>query len=78
MPYKTRKIRGKNCYRVYNPKKNHTFSKCASKENAEKQVRLLRALQFNKSFVPTGMRTRKVTKRGSNRKSTSKTRSKRR
>tara|TARA_B100000945_G_C20142011_1_gene484361 strand:+ start:463 stop:681 length:219 start_codon:yes stop_codon:yes gene_type:complete len=50
MPYKTRKVRGKNCYKVYKPKDKKVFSKCTTKENAMKQIRLLRALQFNKSF----------------------------
>ena len=50
MPYKTRKVRGKNCYKVYKPKDKRVFSKCTTKENAMKQIRLLRALQFNKSF----------------------------
>ena len=66
MPYQSRKVRGKNCYRVTkkikktgkplnkNNKsiKNKTvFSKCTTKEKADKQVRLLRALQYNKNFV---------------------------
>jgi hypothetical protein len=67
MPYQTRKIRGKNCYRVTKKSgknnrkslnknnksfKNKTvFSKCTTKEKADKQLRLLRALQYNKNFV---------------------------
>ena len=54
MPYKTRKVRGKNCYKVYKPKDGKIFSKCTTKENAKKQMRLLRAIQFNKKFAPTG------------------------
>lgn len=50
MPYATRKVRGKPCYRVYNRKTRRVFSKCSSKENAIKQMRLLRAIQNNKSF----------------------------
>lgn len=50
MPYKTRKVRGKNCYRVYNSKSKKTFSACTSAANATKQIRLLRALQNNKTF----------------------------
>jgi hypothetical protein len=52
MPYSTRKVRGKNCYRVYNIKTKKTFSKCTSKKNAEKQLRLLRAIHYNKDFSP--------------------------
>ena len=50
MPYKTRKVRGKNCYRVYNSKSKKTFATCTSAENAAKQIRLLRGLQNNKTF----------------------------
>jgi hypothetical protein len=35
------------------------MSKCTSKKNAQKQMRLLRAIQFNKDFIP-----RKSTKNG--------------
>jgi hypothetical protein len=51
MPYKMRKTNKKNCYRVYNSKTKKTFSKCSTRDNALKQLRLLRALQFNKKFV---------------------------
>lgn len=57
MPYTSRKVRGKNCYRVSNKKKKHVFSKCTTKRNAKKQIRLLRALQFNKNFIPNLRRT---------------------
>lgn len=50
MPYKTRKVRNKECYRVYNPKTNKTFAKCATRKNALSQMKLLRGLQNNKSF----------------------------
>lgn len=60
MPYKTRKVRNKNCYRVYNPVNKRTFAKCTSKENAIKQMRLLRAIQNNKNFnTKRGIKTRK-------------------
>jgi hypothetical protein len=63
-----RKVPRRNCYRVSkryskkmaNPPKNakksaktrRVFSKCATRENAIKQMKLLRALEFNKNFVP--------------------------
>ena len=50
MPYKTRKVRGKNCYRVFNRKSKRVFAKCTSRKNADKQMRLLRAVENNKSF----------------------------
>ena len=50
MPYKTRKVRGKNCYRVFNAKSKRVFAKCTSRKNADKQMRLLRAVENNKSF----------------------------
>ena len=60
MPYKTRKVRGKSCYKVTNKVNKKVFSKCTSKENAAKQLRLLRAIQFNKDFKPNSLRrTRK-------------------
>ena len=61
MPYAIRKVNNKSCYRVYKPKSKRgsrrVFSKCATRKNALKQLRLLRALQYNKKFVPN--RTRK-------------------
>jgi hypothetical protein len=60
MPYKTRKVRNRNCYRVYNPVNKKTFAKCTSKAKAVKQMRLLRAIQNNKSFnTNRGIQTRK-------------------
>jgi len=60
MPYKSRKVRGKPCYRVTNKDNKKVFAKCTSKANAMKQMRLLRALQFNKDFIPNSSRkTRK-------------------
>lgn len=58
MPYTKRKVRGKDCYRVTNTIKKRVFSKCATKENATKQMRLLRALQFNKNFKPNSYKNR--------------------
>lgn len=52
MPYSIRKSRNKNCYSVFNKKTKYKFSKCSTLSNAKKQLRLLRALQFNKNFVP--------------------------
>jgi hypothetical protein len=52
MPYTIRKLPHKNCYTVYNRKNKKVFSKCTSHINATKQLRLLRAIQFNKNFVP--------------------------
>ena len=61
MPYTLRKVRGKNCYRVAKKAgtrrgkrntKRRVFAKCTTRKNALSQLRLLRALQYNKSFVP--------------------------
>lgn len=52
MPYSVRKVRGKACFKVYNKKSKRVYSKCTSRENAQKQVRLLRAIEYNKNFVP--------------------------
>ena len=50
MPYKTRKVRNQDCYRVYNSDTKKTFAKCATRENALAQMNLLRGLQYSKSF----------------------------
>jgi hypothetical protein len=64
MPYAIRKVPNKSCYRVYKAKSKkgsrRIFSKCATKKNAENQLRLLRALQYNKNFVLN--KTRKLRK----------------
>ena len=60
MPYATRKLRGKSLYRVYNTKSKKIFAKNTTLENAKKQLRLLRALQYNKNFV---FRRRKTAKK---------------
>ena len=60
MPYKIRYLRKKKCYSVVNPEKRKIFSKCTTKKNAIKQTRLLRALQFNKNFIPNSSRSRKL------------------
>jgi hypothetical protein len=51
MPYTVRKVRNKPCYRVSNKKTKKIYSKCATKENAKKQVKLLRAVENNPKFV---------------------------
>jgi hypothetical protein len=63
MPYKIRYSRKNKCYSVINKKTKRVFSKCTSKENATKQSRLLRAIMFNKEFVP--YRTRALARRSS-------------
>jgi hypothetical protein len=64
MPYQIRRVRNKNCYSVYNIKTKKKFSKCTSLKNAKKQYNLLRALQYNPSFVPNSRKniTRKKNK----------------
>lgn len=59
MPYASRKVKNKKCYYVYNKTSKRKFSKCTTKKNAAKQIRLLRALLFNKKFVPNSQYTRK-------------------
>lgn len=50
MPYTIR--RRKRCYQVVNKKSQRVFSKCSTKTKASRQLRLLRAIQYNKNFVP--------------------------
>lgn len=64
MPYSKKKVYRKNCYKVINKKTKKVFAKCSSKENADKQLRLLRALKYNKDFVPL-MGKNKTSKRKS-------------
>jgi hypothetical protein len=64
MPYKTRKVRNQDCYKVYNPINKRVFAKCTTREKANKQLRLLRAIQNNKNFrVTRGGKTYKNKKR---------------
>jgi hypothetical protein len=50
MPYLLKKVRGKNCWQVRNKYTKKVFAKCSTQENAKKQLRLLRAIEYNKSF----------------------------
>jgi hypothetical protein len=61
MSYTVIKVKGKyNCYRVINPGTNKIFSKCSTRKNAVKQSKLLRAILFNKTFIPNSRnKTRK-------------------
>ena len=64
MPYSTRKVANRNCYRVYNTKSKRVFAKCTSMKKAKKQLQLLRAVQNNKNFVPNSKnRTRKMSRK---------------
>jgi hypothetical protein len=50
MPYAVRKVRNKDCFRVYNKVSKRVFAKCTTMEQAQKQLRLLRAIQNNPKF----------------------------
>jgi hypothetical protein len=58
MPYTMRKVRRKPCFKVYNQKTKRVYSKCTSKEKAQKQIKLLNAIKYNKDFVPRKAPTR--------------------
>lgn len=45
MPYKIKKNKNKNSYKVYNEDTGKIYSKCTTKEKAEAQIRLLRMLE---------------------------------
>ena len=49
MPYSIRKTK-KGCVQVFNSKTRKVYSKCTTKTKAEKQLRLLRALEYNPKF----------------------------
>ena len=63
MPYRIRYNSKKKCYSVLNKKTKRVFSKCTSLKKTKKQSRLLRAIMFNPSFVPTGRGIRNKTVR---------------
>lgn len=56
MPFRLRKVPNKTCYMVYKKRTKSSgkrvFSKCTTLKKAKKQLKLLRAIQFNKDFVP--------------------------
>lgn len=52
-----RKVRYQDCYSVKS--KTRTFAKCAEKDSAKRQLKLLRALKWNKRFRPSRNRTMK-------------------
>lgn len=58
-PYRSRKVRGKPCYRVTNKRTKRVFSKCTTPENAKKQMKLLRAILYNKNFKTNSTRKRR-------------------
>jgi len=52
MPYAIRKMPRRSCYRLYNTKSKRIFSKCTTRKRANRQLRLLNALKYNRKFVP--------------------------
>lgn len=58
MPYAIRKVPRKSCFRVTNRKTKRVFARCTTKTRAQKQVRLLRAIENNRNFVPRNTRRR--------------------
>ena len=40
--YKIRKVRGQDCYKVYNSVTKRVFSKCTTKEKATRQLAIIR------------------------------------
>lgn len=49
---KTRMTRTTGKTRTRTTQKNRIFSKCTSLKNAKSQLRLLRAIEYGKNFVP--------------------------
>jgi hypothetical protein len=58
MPYKIRKVTNKKCYRVSNKNSKRIFSKCTTMSRGKRQMKLLRAIQYNKGFRPYKTRKR--------------------
>ena len=67
MPYTMRKVPNKKCYRITNKRTKRVMAKCSTKKNATKQLRLLRAIIYNKDFVPNASAT--ATKKNKTRRS---------
>ena len=62
MPYTLRRTsayRRGSCFSVKNADNGQTFSKCTTKTNAKKQIRLLQALHYNPAFKKRLRRTAK-------------------
>tara|TARA_Y100000034_G_scaffold87035_1_gene104358 strand:+ start:32 stop:409 length:378 start_codon:yes stop_codon:yes gene_type:complete len=49
MPYKVRKVRNKDCWKVINIETGHLHSKCSTRKNALNQVRLLEVIDNDKN-----------------------------
>jgi hypothetical protein len=63
MPYILKKVRGKKCWQVKNKYTKKIFAKCSTEKNAKSQLRLLRAIEFNKSFKLKPKGSRKTLRR---------------
>jgi hypothetical protein len=63
MPYRLRKVNGKSCYRVTNKRSRKVFAKCTTRSKARRQLRLLRAIENNKNFVPNSTKRRTIRKK---------------
>lgn len=50
MPYQTRKVRNKNCYRITNTRTKHVLAKCTTLKKMKKQLRLLNYINHAKSM----------------------------
>lgn len=50
MPYATRKVPNRKCFKVYNRRTKRVFAKCTSKTKARRQINLLRAIENNRTF----------------------------
>ena len=62
MPYASRKTK-KGCVQVFNKKTHQVFAKCTTQKKADKQMRLLRALEYNPNFIPRSRGKRSTTKK---------------
>lgn len=55
MPYKMRKVYKQNCYKVFNTTKKRVFAKCSTKNNAIRQLAIIRnkVYSIKKSSINT-------------------------
>lgn len=57
MPFIIRKVRNQNCYEVKNKNTGKVHAKCTTKDKANKQIRLLNAIEYG-GWKPTGKKSR--------------------
>jgi hypothetical protein len=61
MPYIIRKVRNQDCYQLKNKISGKIHSKCTTKDKANKQLRLLNAIEYG-HWKPNKKKSRSISK----------------